>query len=117
MLLVLAVAIIGNLTDQTVTEGNAVTFTCHAIGEPAAPNISWLFNDILVNESDKYDILTEQLLTNTVAVIVSNLTVNSVESTDAGTYTCYATNGRSSDEHSANLSVNGMAICYYTVHC
>ena len=113
MLLVLTVAIIGNLTDQTVTKGNAVSFTCHAIGEPAIPIISWYFNDILVNELDKYDISTEQL-NNT--AIVSNLTVNSVDSTNMGTYTCYAANERSSDKRSAELIVNGM-VFYYTIYC
>ena len=108
----LAVAITGNLTDQTVTEGSAVTFTCHAIGEPTIPMISWYFNDIPVNESDKYDISTDKLNNTTIG---SNLTVKSVKSSDMGTYTCYAANEKSSDKTSGVLLVSGMTIYYNKV--
>lgn len=101
-----ASAIIDNLIDQTVTEGNAVTFSCQAVGEPI-PIISWYFNNILVNQSAKYEILTERL---NHSCRISTLTVKSVEPSDAGTYTCYATNEVSTDYSSGVLSVNGMVM-------
>jgi len=95
------------VTDQTHTEGDIVIFTCKATGDPI-PNISWYFNDVPVNKSNKYQILTETLNYTTSE---SALTVKSLESTDVGTYTCYATNGVSADMSSGILSVTGKLTC------
>ena len=90
--------------DQVQTKGNAVTFTCQATSEPIS-SIDWYFNGIPVNQSDKYQISTEVLKYNS---RISTLRVNSLESSDVGTYTCYAANGESTNSSSGVLSVNGM---------
>ena len=88
------------------TKGETVTFTCQAAGKPF-PNISWYFNDIPINESDKHLISTKPLNSTSSN---STLTVKSVLSSDVGTYTCYATNEISTDASSGVLSVTGMVI-------
>ena len=93
--------------DQTHTKGDVVTFTCQATSEPISNDIIWSFNGIPVNESNKYHISTQPLNYTT---ITNTLTIMNVESSDVGTYTCYATNGESMDMSSAVLSVNGMYI-------
>ena len=103
------VVVTSEMMDQTHTKGNMVTFTCQATSEPISNNIiSWYFNGIPVNESNKYHISTQQLLN--YATVTNTLTIMSVESSDVGTYTCYATNGKSTDNSSAVLSVSGMYI-------
>ena len=97
------------MIDQVQTARDEVTFTCQATSEPISI-IRWYFNDIPVHESDKYEISTELLNYNN---RISKLTVKSVESSDVGTYTCNATNGRSVDKSSGVLSVNGMC----GMHC
>ena len=94
------------MIDQVHTAGDEVTFTCQATSEPIS-TIQWYFNDIPLNESDKYEISTELLNYNNK---ISELTVKRVESSDVGTYTCYAVNGISVDNSSGVLSVNGMSL-------
>ena len=94
------------MIDQVHTAGDEVTFTCQATSEPIS-TIQWYFNDIPLNESDKYEISTELLNYNNKT---SELTVKRVESSDVGTYTCYAVNGISVDNSSGVLSVNGMSL-------
>ena len=68
-----------------------VTFLCQAVGEPV-PNISWYFNDVMINVSDnssKYMIVSRSL---TITTTENTLTVYNVTSSDVGTYTCNASN-------------------------
>ena len=95
------------MVDQTYTKGDVVTFTCQTSSEPVSDKISWYFNGVPLNESNKYHTST-QLVNYT--TVTNTLTIMSVESSDVGTYTCYATNGRSTDVSSAVLSVNGKQI-------
>ena len=99
------------MIDQVHTAGDEVTFTCQATSEPIS-TIQWYFNDIPLNESDKYEISTELLNYNNKT---SELTVKRVESSDVGTYTCHAANEISVDNSSGVLSVNGMCGMHYTV--
>jgi len=64
--------------------------TCQATGEPV-PNISWYFNDAIINVSDtsKYMITSTSI---NVTTTENTLTVYNVTSSDVGTYTCNATN-------------------------
>ena len=94
------------MMDQTHIKGDAVTFTCQTTSEPIS-KISWNFNGAPLNESNKYHTSTQPVNYTT---ITNTLTIMSVESSDVGTYTCYATNGRSTDISSAVLSVNGMYV-------
>ena len=105
-LIFIAVAIGLKLIDQVQDEGGAASFSCQATGEPV-PTISWYFNGIPISNDtdvDKYDISETSVNTTT---INSTLTIMSVESSDAGTYTCNATNVVSSDTSSGVLTVNG----------
>ena len=100
------VVVTSEMMDQTHTKGDVVTFTCRATSEPISNNIiSWYFNAIPVNESNKYHISTQRLLN--YATVTNILIIMSVESSDVGTYTCYATNEKSTDMSFAVLSVSG----------
>ena len=91
--------------DQTQNEGDIVSFTCQATGEPV-PIITWYFNSAPVDEANtmKYIISLESLNPTT---INSTLTIMNVQSSDVGTYTCNATNVVSTDTSSGVLTVNG----------
>ena len=91
--------------DQVQNKGDTASFMCQATGDPV-PTINWYFNGTPVNESDvtKYTI-SEVTLNNT--AISNTLTIMSVQSSDAGTYTCNATNVASSTASSGVLTVNG----------
>ena len=64
---------------------------CQTVGEPV-PDISWYFNDIMINISDssnKYMIVSRSL---NITTIENTLTVYNVTSSDVGTYTCNSSN-------------------------
>ena len=89
--------------DEIQDEGDTASFTCQATGEPV-PTISWYFNGTLLANGAAHTISETSI--NTTA-INSILTIMSVELSDAGTYTCNATNVVSSDTSSGVLTVNG----------
>ena len=89
--------------DQAENEGDTASFTCQATGRPV-PTISWYYNNTLLVNGTEY-MITEMSLNTT--TINNTLTIMSVESSDAGTYTCNATNVVSSDTSSGVLTVNG----------
>ena len=90
---------------QTQNQGDTASFTCQATGEPV-PTISWYFNGTTVNEAEilKYTISVISLNSTTISKM---LTIMSVESSDAGTYMCNATNVIFTDTISGVLTVNG----------
>ena len=94
-----------DVTDHVVIEKetNSVTLTCEAIGE-LSPDISWYFNDIMINQGDKYMVYAAGVP----GKVESSLTIINPVSSDAGTYTCYAENVVGSDNSSGILTVNGM---------
>jgi len=68
-----------------------VNFTCIATGEPV-PNISWYFNDVMINVSDssnKYMVMLNSLNKTTTESI---LTVYNTTESDIGIFSCTATN-------------------------
>ena len=82
------------------------SFSCQSVGEPV-PDISWYFNDIMINDSDnssKYMIVSRSL---NITTTENTLTVYNVTSSDVGTYTCTATNTVGNDSNSGRLQVNG----------
>ena len=91
--------------DQTQNEGDTVSFTCQATGEPV-PTITWYFNSVQLDKANtmKYTISVMSLNDTTIS---NMLTIMNVESSDVGTYTCNATNVVSSDISSGVLTVNG----------
>ena len=89
--------------DETQNEGDTVSFSCQATGEPV-PTISWYFNGNLLVNGMEHMISMMSLNTTTIS---STLTIMNVQSSDVGTYTCNATNVVSSDTSSGVLTVNG----------
>ena len=74
------------------------------MGEPV-PDISWYFNDVMINVSDnssKFMIVSRSL---NITTIKNTLTVYNVTSSDVGTYTCKASNIIGSDTGSGILTV------------
>ena len=90
--------------NETVNEGSNAFFSCQADGEPV-PTISWYFNGTLLEQTDT----TRYIITNNILDIVN------VESSDAGTYTCIATNVISNDTSCGVLTINGE--CLILVLC
>ena len=64
-----------------------ITFSCEATGEPV-PIISWYFNVVWINDTNKYNI--SKFVNGT--VVTSVLTIQNIQSCDGGTYTCKAKN-------------------------
>ena len=95
--------IIDGVTDLSEIETNPVKFTCRATGEPV-PSISWYFNNAVINLSDtsKYYVSNSS----NQSVFTSSLTILNVQSSDAGTYSCRASNIIGSDQSSGLLTVN-----------
>ena len=89
--------------NQTLNEGSNAVFICNFTGEPV-PIIRWYFNgSLLEDDTTKYIIITYELQ------------VLNVQSSDVGTYTCYATNVVSSDTSSGILTVRGESVCIHFV--
>jgi len=68
-----------------------VTFLCQTVGEPV-PDISWYFNDVIINisvNSNKYTIMSRSI---NITTIENTLTVYNTTSSDVGTYTCNSSN-------------------------
>ena len=98
------------LMDQTQDEGDTVSFTCQAAGQPI-PTITWYYNGAPVDEANAMKYSISVMLLNT-ATISNTLTIMSVQSSDVGTYTCNATNVVSTDTSSGVLTVNGEFLVY-----
>ena len=90
--------------DETENESAIVSYVCQADGEPL-PTVSWYFNGdpLGPTNSTKY-VFTDRLPANSVIRI---LNIRDLEASDAGTYTCNATNVVSTDTSSGILTVNG----------
>ena len=104
MIYSVAPTITTQLMNQTENESAIASYTCQADGEPL-PTVSWYFNGdpLGPTNSTKY-LFTDRLLTTSV---MSVLNIMNLESSDAGTYTCNATNVVSTDTSSGILTVNG----------
>lgn len=85
------VSILRGLSDQAVTEGSSVRFTCTADGYPT-PNITWLLNSTPLSSSPR------------LRINGSSLRVSSVTAQDLGIYQCLLDNGISSAQSAGRLS-------------
>jgi len=94
-------SIILEVVDLIVNKTEAASFDCQATGEPV-PTFSWYFKNAPLNVADamKYELRFPLPNLNT-------LRIDNVQSSDAGIYTCNATNVVSSDTSSGVLTVNG----------
>ena len=107
-----APTIISPLMDQVQNEGTIASYTCQADGEPL-PTISWYFNGDPLGpaNSTKY-LFTDRYLAK---AVMSILNIMDLEASDAGTYTCDATNVVSTDTSSGVLTVNGECMSNITL--
>ena len=96
-------AIIVHPESQTKTEGENVTFSCNATGNPV-PTISWTRNGSYIETSDNSRI---SFSANKIQLIITNL-----NRTESGEYLCVANNSVGNDiSNTATLDVQ----CKYSV--
>ena len=97
------------VTDTLENETNPVTFRCQATGEPA-PVIIWYFDVVMINISitNKYSVNFSSSVTETRTSVTSLLIIMNIQSSDAGTYTCFTENIIGNDQSLGTLTVNGM---------
>ena len=84
---------------------------CESVSEPL-PDISWYFNGVMIESagSSKYMIMSRSL---NITTTENTLTVYSIISPDAGTYTCNSSNIIGSVTSSGILTVTSkLASCY-----
>ena len=89
------------MVDRIANETEAVFLSCQATGEPV-PTFSWFFKNAPLDVADAMKYEFDFPLPNLII-----LRIGDVQSSDAGTYTCNATNEVSSDTSSGILTVNG----------
>lgn len=95
------VSILQGLSDQAVTVGSSVRFTC---GGSPTPNITWLLNSAPLATSPRFQIAGP------------SLHIRSVMVQDQGIYQCLFDNGISSAQSAGRLRVeSGMAIFQSTL--
>ena len=98
-------AIISVPIDKMRIEGDSVTFSCFATGDPI-PEVNWRFNNsIILTNTSKYSIgdITD-------GPNFGSLTINDLTYFDKGEYTCTATNVNGSSSVSARLVIQGKKI-------
>lgn len=86
------VSVLQGLSDQAVSVGSSVRFTCAASGSPT-PNITWLHNSAPLSSSSRLQISG------------LSLHISSVMVQDQGIYQCLFDNGISSAQSAGRLSV------------
>ena len=96
--------------NQAENESAIASYTCQADGEPL-PTISWYFNGDQLGPANS----TKYMFTGgfQATSIMSVLNIRDLEASDAGTYTCNATNVISTDTSSGILTVNGECTVYF----
>ncbi|XP_028968510.1 titin-like [Galendromus occidentalis] len=88
--------ILRQLRSQEAKSGEPVTFTC-SILEGHDVSYSWTKDGILLKEDQRIEIASLRKS--------STISIDSIESTDAGVYTCIASSGVAEDRTSASLVV------------
>ncbi|XP_056404200.1 myosin light chain kinase, smooth muscle-like isoform X2 [Hyla sarda] len=86
------------LRDQSEVAGSSARFHCHIEGFPD-PEVLWFFSGSPIQESKHFEIEYED--SGSCTLIISD-----VSSTDAGVYTCQASNSHGQAETSAKLTVH-----------
>lgn len=94
-----------DIGDEPVNSGELVSLTCSVTKGDLPVKITWLHDNRSV-ETDQGVSVTK------VNKKVSTLSVDSVEASHAGIYTCSAKNAAGSAMHSTVLNVNGTSFCF-----
>ena len=87
------------LSSKTTRTGSSVTLSCALARGDKNVDFSWTRNGLLIQESLRLEILKRKR--------TSALIIDSVEVSDAGRYTCIASDGLSEDRSAAELIVEG----------
>ena len=96
----------------TVTIGSSLTLSCTSQGSPP-DTFTWRKDDDqTVLESTS---ITAVDYTSTSAVFRANYSIDSVTTSDSGTYTCTVTNPIGSDSATITVDVSGKSLIQYTV--
>ena len=93
------------LLNQTLHAGDTAIFTCQVTGTPIT-NITWYFNGVPVETANTMKYVVSETSFNP-TFKESKLSINNVELSEMGVYTCNASNIISSDISSGMLTVNG----------
>ena len=99
------------ITELRSERSDVANFTCQVVGDPV-PDISWYFNDVMINVSDnssKYMIVSRSL---NITTTENTLTVYNVTSSDVGVYTCIATNTQGNDTQHGKI-ISSTYVCIY----
>ena len=88
----------------TVVQPQSATFLCNATARPRAEITWWRMGRQLIEQPGVTEIST---ITFGEREIVSNLTIIMADPSDAGGYTCNATNAAGQDTTAAELTVHG----------
>jgi len=84
------------------------TIKCHVSGSPR-PNIEWIFNRRVLRENDHHKIHTYEPIgsqrSDILRLVNSELTIVGLRTSDAGKYTCRATNRGGDDEYEFMLEI------------
>ncbi len=95
---------------KTIINATSVSFSCVAESNPSS-NISWIHHGLIIENNGNFTIKTIYTYTS-YTVSNSTLTINSVNSSQNGTYTCIASNEIGNDSEIYTLLVYGEIIDY-----
>lgn len=85
--------------DKTILEGDVVTYSCSALGDPF-PAVTWTFNDTMLSNGDKYQVETS-------GPDIGQLRIMNTTFSDRGEYMCTYSNTVGSASTSVILTVQG----------
>ena len=92
--------VIPTLRDQTIVEGDLVTFRCVGYGSPF-PSLVWSFNGSVLSDGDKYSIGLS-------GSEFGSLTIQNTSFNDRGSYDCTFNNTYGTASLTARLTVQGI---------
>ena len=94
-------------SNVTVVAGSPLTLSCTSRGSPP-DTFTWRKDSGPIVQSTSITTVTH---TNTSAVFRANYSINSVTTSDSGTYTCAVTNPIGSDNETIIVNVVGKYLC------
>jgi len=94
----------------TVVDGSSLTLSCTSRGSPP-DTFTWRKDSGSIVQSTS---ITTVTYTNTSAVFRADYSINSVTTSDSGTYTCTVTNPIGSGSETITVNIVG-EVCLYTI--
>lgn len=90
-----------NFGEESVNEGEGVSIQCSVFKGDYPLNVTWTLNSLPIGSN-------EGILISRTSKRVSSLTIDSVQASHAGNYTCLAGNKAGLRQYTAVLSINGI---------